>query len=86
MKKEKLIPECLRQTSMCDGGGISGFGTTTAKICTENINGQLYCDVLETELKRFVAKFPKKTKLIYQEDLTQCHTSNIVKDKITKRT
>ena len=46
-------------------GDTSGFGTTTAKIYTENINGQLYCDVLETYLKRSMAKVPKRTKMIY---------------------
>ncbi|CAF2153798.1 unnamed protein product [Rotaria magnacalcarata] len=73
MDKKKLLPECLQQTNTGDGGnvgiwgGISGFGTTIAKICTENMNGQLYCNILQlqTELKRFVAKFPKKTKMIY---------------------
>ena len=65
-------------------GCISGFGTTTAKVYTEDMNGQLYCDVLETELKRFMAKFPKKTKMVYQQDLAPWHTSNKVKDKIAK--
>ena len=65
-------------------GGISNFETTTAKIYTENINGQLYCDILETELKHSVAKFLKKTKIVYQEDLAPYQTLNIVKDKIDK--
>ena len=42
--------------------GISGFGTTNAKVHMRNMNGQLYCDVLETELKRSMAKFPKLVK------------------------
>ena len=54
------------------------------RFTTENIHGQLYCDVLETELKRSMAKFLKKTKIVYQQDLAPWHTSNIVKDKITK--
>ena len=49
--------------------GISGSETMTAKVYTENIDSQLYCDVLETELKRSIAEFPKKIKMIYQEDL-----------------
>ena len=70
LKKEKLISECLQQSNTGDGGkvrildGISGFGTMTVKVYTKNINGQLYCDVLETELKHFMAKFSKKTKMI----------------------
>jgi hypothetical protein len=48
MEKEKLLPECLQQMNTGDGGkvgiwgGISGFGTTNAKIYIENMNGQLY--------------------------------------------
>ena len=64
-------------------GGILDFGTTTAKADTENINGQLYRDVLETELKGSMAKFPKKIKMNYR-DLELWHRSNIVKDKIAK--
>ena len=48
------------------------------------MNGQLYGGVLESELKRSMAKFPKRTKMVYQEDLAPWHTSNIVKDKIVK--
>ena len=46
--------------------------------------GQLYYDVLKTELKLSMEKFPKRTKVIYQEDLAPWQMSNIVKDKITK--
>ena len=55
---------------------ISDFGTTIGKVYMENINRQLYCDVLETELKRSMAKFLKKTKMVFQEDLVpwQCRT------------
>ena len=48
------------------------------------MNGQLYCDVLETELKRSMAKFSKKAKMVYQQDLAPCHTSSIVANKIAK--
>ena len=41
-------------------GGISGFETTSAKVYREHINSQLYGDVLETELKRSMAKFPQE--------------------------
>lgn len=90
LEKEKLLPECLEQTNTGDGGkigiwgGISGFGTTAAKIYTENMNGHLYCDVLQHELKKFITKIPKKTKMIYQQDLAPWHTSDIVKEKIAK--
>ena len=47
------------------------------------MNGHLYCDVVETELKRSMAKSPK-TKMVYQEDLSPRHTSNVIKDKIAK--
>ena len=59
--------------------GISGFGTTNAKIYTGTINGQSYYDDLETKLNRSMAKFPK-TKMVYQENFVACHTSNTVKD------
>ena len=68
MEKEKLLSECLQQTNTGDGGkvaiwgGISRFRTTTDNVYTENMNGQLHCHVLEAELKRSMAKFPKKTK------------------------
>ena len=63
--------------------GMSGFGTMTDKVYTENINEELYCYILETELKRFIAKFPTKTKMVYQ-DLAQWQTSNVVKERIAK--
>ena len=62
-------------------GGISSFKTIVTKIFTENIFGQLYCDVLQTESKNSVARFPKKSKIIFQEDLSSWHTSHIVKEK-----
>ncbi|CAF1534459.1 unnamed protein product [Adineta ricciae] len=65
-------------------GGISGFGTTSAKIYTQNMNGQLYCDVLQNQVKQSMAKIPKNIKMIFQQDLAPWHTSNIVKDKIAK--
>ena len=41
-------------------GDISGSETMTAKVYTENIDSQLYCGVLETELRRSTAKFPQE--------------------------
>ena len=58
-------------------GGISGFRITTINFDAENISVQL-------ELKRSMAKFPKKTKMVYQEDFVPWQTSNIVKGKIAK--
>ena len=52
MDKEKLLPECVEQSNTGDGGklgiwgGISGFGTTRAKIYADHMKGKLYCDVL----------------------------------------
>ena len=57
-------------------------GLTTTKIYTKNMTGQLYGNVLETEMKRFMAKLPKKTKMIYQENFVPWQVSNIAKDKI----
>ena len=48
------------------------------------MTGQLYGNVLETELKRFMAKLPKKTKMIYQENFVPWQMSNTVKDKIAQ--
>ena len=90
LEKEELLPECLQQTNTGDGGkvgiwgGISGFGTTNAKIYTENMNGELYCDVLQNEMQQFLAKIPAQGKMVFQQDLTSWHTSNIVKEKIAK--
>ena len=59
LEKEKFLPECLQQTDTGDGGkvgiwgAISGFDTTNARIYSENMNGQLYCDVLQNEIKQF---------------------------------
>ena len=85
-----MLPERLQQTNTGDGGkvgiwgGISGFGTTNARIYTDNINGQLYCDALQNEIKQFLAKTPATAKMIFQQDLSPWHTSNMVKAKIVK--
>ena len=48
------------------------------------MNGKLYCDVLQNELKQSMAGITSKKKIIYQQDLAPWHTSNIVKDQIRK--
>ncbi|CAF2016844.1 unnamed protein product [Rotaria magnacalcarata] len=90
LEKEKLLPECIQQTNTGDGGkvgiwgGISGFGATAARIYMENMDGKLYCDVLQHQLKHSMAQIPKTTKILFQQDLAPWHTSNIVKEKIAK--
>ena len=90
LEKEKLLPKCLQQTNTGDGGkvgiwgAISDFGTTNARIYTENMNGHLYCDVLQNEVKQFLAKTPATTKMLFQQDLAPWDTSNMVKEKIVK--
>ena len=70
----------MQQTNASDGGKagiwgiISGFGATDAKIYTENMNGELYCDVLQNEVRQFLAKTPAQGKMVFQQDLTQWHT------------
>ncbi|CAF3183212.1 unnamed protein product [Rotaria socialis] len=90
LDKEKLLLECLEQTNIGDGGkvgiwgGISDVCTTNTRIYTENMNGQLYCDVLQKEVKQFLAKTPTTAKMVFQQDLAPWYTSNIVKEKIVK--
>ncbi|CAF3372458.1 unnamed protein product [Rotaria socialis] len=78
------------QTNVGDGGkigiwdGISGFGTTAAKIYMENMNGHLNCDVLQHELKQLITEIPNKTEMFFQQDLAPWHTSDTVKKKIAK--
>ena len=80
----------MQQTNTGDGrkvgiwGGISDFGTTNAKIYTENMNGELYCDVIQNEAEQFLAKIPAQEKMVFQEDSAPWHTSNIVKEKIAR--
>ena len=50
----------------------------------ENMDGKLYCDVLQHQLKHSMAQIPKNTKILFQQDLAPWHTSNIVKEKIAK--
>ena len=48
------------------------------------MDGELYCDVLQNEVKKFLAKIPAQGKMLFQQDLAPWHTSNIVKEKIVK--
>ena len=65
------------------GADISGFGTMATKICTEDMNGKLYCDIVQRQLKSSMVQMLKqKIKFYFQEDLTFWHISNIVKEKI----
>ena len=55
---QRLLPECLEQMNTGNGGkigiwgGISGQGTTMARIFDGTMNGILYCNVLQNELKQ----------------------------------
>lgn len=88
--EERLHPDCIQQLNTGNGGklgiwgGISGQGPTEAKIFDGNMNGYLYCDVLEGELKRSMAKLTQKAKITLQQDLAPWHTAKIVKEKIKK--
>jgi transposase len=87
---ERLLPECVQQMNTGNGGklgiwgGISGEGTTMARIFDDSMNGILYCDVLQNELKKSIARFPKKMSYMFQQDLAPWHTSKLVSEKIAK--
>ena len=87
---ERLLPECIQQMNTGDGGkvgiwgGISGEGTTTARIFDGTMNGILYCNVLQSELKQSMAKLSKKTTYTFQQNLAPWHTSKLVKEKMAK--
>ncbi|CAF1667223.1 unnamed protein product, partial [Rotaria magnacalcarata] len=86
--EERLHPDCIQQVNTGRGGklgiwgGISGRGTTEARIFNENMNGSVYCEVLSNELKRSMNKFQDKARLIFQQDLAPWHTSHIVTTKM----
>ena len=48
------------------------------------MNVGLYCDVLQNEVKQFLANIPAQGKMVFEQDLASWHTSNIVKEKIAK--
>ncbi|CAF2994013.1 unnamed protein product, partial [Rotaria sp. Silwood2] len=80
---ERLLPECVQQMNTGNGGkigiwgGISGQGTTMARIFDDSMNGILYCDVLQNELKKSIARLPKKMSYMFQQDLAPWHTSKL---------
>ena len=80
LDKEKLLQECLDLTNKGDDGkteiwgGISDFGTTTAKIYIETMDGAMYCKILTNELNQSMAKPRGKTSIVFQHDLTPWHT------------
>jgi hypothetical protein len=63
-------------------GGISGQGTTQAKIFDGNMDGQSYCSVLNGESKRSMTKLSDRARTVYQQDLAPWHTSSLVNDSI----
>ena len=48
------------------------------------MNGELYCNVLQNEVKQFLTKIPAQGEMVFQQDLAPWHTSNIFKEKIAK--
>ena len=80
----------MQQTNTGDDGKVGiwedifGFRATNAKIYTENMNGGLYCNVLQGEVKQFLAKTPAQGKMVFQQHLAPWYASNIVKEKIVK--
>ncbi|CAF3005668.1 unnamed protein product, partial [Rotaria sp. Silwood2] len=48
------------------------------------MDGQMYCNCLDGELKRSLNNLPNKAQILYQQDLTSWHTSKIVLAKIKK--
>ena len=71
LAKGKLLPEYLQQKNIGDGekvgicGGISDFGATNAKIYFGSMNGELCCNVLQNEVKQFLAKTPAQGKVVF---------------------
>ena len=69
LEKEKLLAGSVcNKTNTGDGGkariwgDISSFGATNAKIYTESMNEELDFDVLQNEVKQFLAKLQRKRK------------------------
>ncbi|CAF4220192.1 unnamed protein product, partial [Rotaria sordida] len=53
----RLHPDCIQQLNTDNGGklsiwsGILGQGPSKSKIYNDNMNEQMYCDILGSELK-----------------------------------
>ena len=88
--EERLHQDCIQQVSTGKEGKLSIWGSildhepAQARIFDENMDGQTYCDALNHELKRSIAKLPDRGKIIYQQDLAPWHTSKMVKTKMKK--
>ena len=73
-----------------DGGkagtwsGISGDGTTAARIFEGTMNGTLYCNVLQQELTQSMGKLQNKSAYTFQQDLAPWHPSKLVQEKMAK--
>ena len=67
MEKQKSLSECTQQINTGNDGQvdiwcrISGFDTVATKIYMENMDGKLYCDILQHPLKSFMAQMSKKS-------------------------
>jgi hypothetical protein len=62
LEKEKQLRDHLQENNTADGGkmDIVGYGTMITRLNNEKMNGTLYCDVLEQELKQSIEKIPNK--------------------------
>ncbi|CAF4641320.1 unnamed protein product [Rotaria sp. Silwood2] len=68
-KSEKLTSDCIQQINTGD---------------REKVDLTKYCEVLRNQLIPSVKRLLQGTKYIFQHDLVRWHTSNIVKEQITK--
>ena len=59
--------------------GISAFDTTAT---TQNMDGKFYCDIVQYQLKPFMAQTPKKNKFSFQQALALWHILNVVKERM----
>ena len=72
---ERLLPDYIQQMNTGDGGkagiwgGISGDGTTAARIFEGIMYGTLYCDVLQQKLTESMEKLPNKSAYTFQQHL-----------------
>ena len=88
--EERFHPDCTQQVNtdreekLGIWESISAQGPTEARIYDENMDGQMYCDILSGKLKRSMAKLHDKDKIIYQQNLAPWHISHMVKAKMKK--
>ena len=83
---ERLLPDCIQQMNTGDGGkaDISADGTIAAAIFEGTMNWTLYCDVLQQELIQSMEKLSNKSAYTFQQDLSSCHTSKLIQEKMAK--